>query len=62
MPRFEHAQTGKGITASALPLIPNLQKTDTSFYWNIFLTITHLNFHLQLCHVPPLTPLNPRYC
>jgi hypothetical protein len=38
MPGFEHAQTGKGITAPALPLIPNLEKTDTSFYWNIFLT------------------------
>jgi hypothetical protein len=26
MPRFEHAQTGKGVTAAALPLIPNLEK------------------------------------
>jgi hypothetical protein len=31
MPGFEHAQTGKGITAAALPLIPNLEKTDTHF-------------------------------
>jgi hypothetical protein len=38
MPGFEHAQTGKGITASALPLIPNLDKTDTFFYSNTFLT------------------------
>jgi hypothetical protein len=26
MPGFEHAQTGKGIAAAALPLIPNLEK------------------------------------